>query len=52
MPAMFRLLHLFCQLIILGLGILMALNRLYGMAAIFVAMCWHDRPEVLRRIVK
>jgi len=54
MHPVLRLLHLFCQFTILGLGVLMAVNELYGMAVIFAVMCWKDRPDVLRghRIVK
>lgn len=46
-PAL-RVLLLFCQVVILGLGILMAVNGLYGMAAIWVLFCWHMRPDAFR----
>lgn len=48
MPVTLRILMLICQLIIVGLGILMAVNRLYGMAFLFALMLWCDRPEILR----
>lgn len=48
-PAL-RVLLLICQLLIIGLGLLMAFNEVYGMAAVFVVFCWSIRPDILRRL--
>ena len=50
MPVIHRIGLLVCMLLIAGLGIMLAVNRLYGMAFLFVLLCWSNRPPLMKSL--
>lgn len=50
MPVIFRIGLCICMLLIAGLGIMLAVNRIYGMAFIFVLLCLANRPPIMDRV--
>lgn len=49
MTPVMRIGLLLCMLTFAGIGLMCAVAEAWGMAAIFVCLCWGNRPDVLKR---